>query len=87
VAVLALTGSAEVLGGLTDVVDYPLSVVGQTAVDNGDGTWTVTAETSEDNIAALQGAGCTVVVVTSDADQLSLWQTIDTQINDEPPTA
>ncbi|MGV8977818.1 MAG: hypothetical protein ACOH17_07225 [Cellulomonas sp.] len=86
-AVLALTAPPAILGSLTGISDFPLAVVRTTAADNGDGTWTVTAETEETNISALQSLGCVVLTVVSDADQLALWQTIDTQIDDEPPVA
>jgi hypothetical protein len=84
---LALTATADVLGALPSKVDFTLDVLRGTAVDNGDGTWSVTAETQEENIAALQALGCTVVTVVSDADQLARWDTLDTQIDNEPPVA
>jgi hypothetical protein len=85
-AILALTASSDILGALPSAT-FPLSVVGSTAVDNGDGTWTVTAETDESNIAALQALGCTVVTAVSDADQIALWDVVSTQIDNEPPVA
>ena len=86
-AVLALTAAPAVLGALPRSADFPLAVVRTTATDNGDGTWTVTAETEEANTAALQALGCVVRTVVSDADQLALWETVDTQIDNEPPVA
>jgi hypothetical protein len=86
-AVLALTATAEVLGGLPANADVPLAIVASTATDNADGTWTVTAETEEANIGALQALGCTVRTVITDAEQLERWQTLDTQIDNEPPVA
>ena len=86
-AVLALTAAPAILGALPSTAGFPLAVVRTTATDNGDGTWTVTAETEETNIAPLQALGCLVRTVVSDADQLALWETIDTQIDNEPPVA
>jgi len=85
-AILSLTGTAQVLGSLPATATFPLAIVRTTASDNGDGTWSVTAETTEDNIPALTGLGCTVRTVVTDADQLEHWQVIDTQIN-QPPSA
>jgi len=87
VAVLTLTGAVAVLGALPSATGFPLAVVRSTATDNGDGTWTVTAETEEGNIGALQALGCVVLTVVSDAEQLARWQTLDTQIDNEPPVA
>jgi len=86
-AVLALTAASAVLGALPKTAGFPLAIVAPTAADNGDGTWTVTAETLETNIAALQGLGVLVRIVVSDADQLALWEKIDTQIDNAPPVA
>jgi hypothetical protein len=86
-AVLALTAAPAILGALPKTAEFALAVVGSTAADNGDGTWTVTAETLEPNIAALQGLGVVVRIVVSDADQLALWDQIDTQIDNAPPVA
>jgi hypothetical protein len=87
VAVLSVTGTTDVLGSLIDVVDFPLAIVAATAVDNGDDTWSVTAETSEDNVSALESMGCTVQVVISDADQIQQWDELASQINDELPSS
>jgi hypothetical protein len=86
VAVLSVRGSADVLGSLVDVVDFPLAIVAPTAVDNGDDTWSVTVESSEDNISTLEGMGCTVQVVVSDADQVAQWDALNDQIDDELPS-
>lgn len=85
-ALLALTASADVLRGLPAVTDFYLSVVRSTAIDNGDGTWTVAAQADEGDTAKLEALGCTVAVTTSNADQLARWQAIDDQIDNEPAT-
>jgi hypothetical protein len=87
VAVLALTAAAGVLTALPGAAGFPLAIVASTATDNGDGTWTVTVETLEANIAALQARGCTVRTVIDDAEQLARWQVLETQIDNEPPVA
>ncbi len=86
-AVLALTAAPDVLRGLPAAVDFPLSIVASTARDNGDGGWTVAAHTEEANIPALEAAGVTVRTVVTDADQLARWETLDTQIDDDPGVA
>lgn len=86
-AYLALTATADVLGAIPRNADFPLAVVGSTAQDNGDGTWSVTATTEEANIAALEALGCTVRTLVSDAEQLERWQTVDEQIDKEAPVA
>jgi hypothetical protein len=87
VAVLALTATAAVLTGLPSGADFPLEIVASTATNNGDGTWTVTGETLEAHIAALEALGCTVRTVIDDAEQLARWQVLETQIDNEPPVA
>jgi hypothetical protein len=87
-ATIAITGSTTVLGQLTTVgANFPLALARHTAADNGDGTWTVTGHTAEANIPALTGLGCTVNIVVSDADELTLWQTIDDQVDSGPGIA
>ena len=87
-AILSITCSPAVLDRLLDAEDdFPLAVVGPTATDNGDGTWTVTAATDEANVPALTGLGATVTVAISNADELAQWQAIDGQIDRGPGTA
>jgi len=87
-AMIAITGSADVLGQLPTIgARFPLALAHATATDNGDGTWTVTGHTAEANIPALTALGCTVRVVENDADELGRWQAIDTQIDNQPPVA
>jgi hypothetical protein len=81
VAILAVTGTLEVLGQLPADTTAPGAVVSSTAADNGDGTWSVTVHAAEDQIAAMQEVGCTVEIVVSDADELARWQVIDTQVD------
>jgi hypothetical protein len=88
VAIVSITGDASALGKLPTIgSSFPLALARTTARDNGDGTWTVTASTAEENIPALTDLGCTVQVVVSDADELARWEVIDTQIDNEPPVA
>lgn len=86
-AMLAITGSVDVLGQLPAVTDFPLALAPNTATDNGDGTWTVTAQSSEANVAALSALGATVTVIEDDAAELARWQVLDGQIDNEPPVA
>jgi hypothetical protein len=87
-ATIAVTATAEVLSQLPAVgSSFPLALAASTAKDNGDGTWTVTAQTDEENIPALTALGATVAVIEDDAAELARWQVIDTQIDNEPPVA
>lgn len=87
-ATLAVTGPVSVLSQLPTVGDsFALALAPDTASDNGDGTWTVTAQSGEENVPALTALGCTVVVVEDDATELARWQRIDTQVDNEPPVA
>jgi uncharacterized Rossmann fold enzyme len=81
VAILAVTGTLEVLGQLPADTTAPCAVVSSTAADHGDGTWSVTVHAAEDQIAAMQEVGCTVEIVVSDADELARWQVIDSQVD------
>jgi hypothetical protein len=86
-AIVAITGPASVLSQLTDLDGtFPLAVAANTAADNGDGTWTVTAETPQVNIPAVTEIGATVQLLVSDDDELALWQAIDDQIDRGPGT-
>ena len=80
-AILAVTGTLEVLGQLPADTTAPGAVVSSTAADNGDGTWSVTVHAAEDQIAAMQEVGCTVEIVVGDADELARWQVIDSQVD------
>jgi hypothetical protein len=87
-ATLAVTGPVEALSQLpASDGDFVLALAPDTASDNGDGTWTVTAQSAEENVPALTALGCTVVVIEDDATELARWQRIDTQVNNEPPVA
>ncbi len=80
-AILAVSGTLEVLGQLPADTTAPGAVVGSTAADNGDGTWSVTVHAAEDQIPGMQEIGCTVTIVVSDADELARWQAIDSQVD------
>ena len=87
-AILSITGSPAVLDQLQDAEDdFMLAIVGPTATDNGDGTWTVTALTDEANVPALTALGAAVTVAISNADELAQWQAIDDQVDRGPGTA
>lgn len=87
-AIVSITGTTTVLGQLPAAGEsFPLALAGSTAADNGDGTWSITGHTAEENIPALTDLGCTVTVVVSDADELTQWQTIDDQIDSGPGVA
>jgi hypothetical protein len=81
VAILAVTAAPEALALLPVDVTAPGAVVGSTAIDNGDGTFSVTVHADEEQIAGMQAAGCTVEIVVSDADELARWQEIDSQVD------
>ena len=87
-AILSITGSPAVLGQLPTAAasDFALAIAGS-ALDNADGSWTVTGETDEANIPALTGLGCTITVTLSDADELACWQAIDDQVDRGPGVA
>lgn len=86
-AVLSITGSPAVLDQLQDAEDdFALAIIGPTATDNGDGTWTVTAMADEANVPALTALGATVTVAISNADELAQWQAIDDQVDRGPGT-
>ena len=86
-ATLTITASVDVLSQLPAVTDFPLALAPNTATDNRDGTWTVTAQSGETNIPALTALGATVAVIEDDAAELARWQVLDTQIDNEPPVA
>jgi hypothetical protein len=81
VAVLALTAPAGVLSQLAGNDDIQVAIVRATARDNGDGTWSVVVHAGEDQIPALQGLGCTVRTLTTDAEELARFEVTDTQID------
>ena len=86
-AIVAITGPDSVLSQLPDLDGtFPLALAPNTASDNGDGTWTVTAETPEENIPAVTEIGATVQLLVSDDDELALWQAIDDQVDRGPGT-
>jgi hypothetical protein len=86
-AVLSITGTPAVLDQLQDAEDdFALAIVGPTATDNGDGTWTVTAMTDEANVPALTALGAEVTVAISNADELAQWQAVDAQVDRGPGT-
>jgi hypothetical protein len=77
-AIIAITGPPDVLGKLPTLgSSFPLAVVPGTADDNGDGTWTVTGHTAEENIPALTTMGCTVRIAVTDSDELAQWEAQD----------
>jgi hypothetical protein len=87
IAVLALTATPDILGQLRDNESIQVAVVINTASDNGDGTWSVTALTGEEQIPAIQALGCTVETLVTDAEELADFETVDSQIDDSPPVA
>jgi hypothetical protein len=87
-ATVSITGSTAILGQLPTTGDsFPLALTPDTATENADGTWRVTAHVAEANIPALQELGCTVQVLVSDADEVAQWQAIDDQIDSGPGVA
>lgn len=75
-ATLALTASRELLGRLPSQESVPVSIVGSTASENDDGTWSVTVYAGEDQVPALEGLGYAVEVVTTDAELIARWEEI-----------
>jgi hypothetical protein len=87
-ATVSITGSTTVLGQLpTTGSSFPLALAPDTATENADGTWRITGHVAEANIADLQGLGCTVQILVSDADEVAEWQAIDDQIDSGPGVA
>jgi hypothetical protein len=87
-ATVSITGSTAVLGQLPTTGDsFPLALAPDTATENADGTWRVTGHVAEADIPALQGLGCTVQILVSDADEVAEWQAIDDQIDSGPGVA
>jgi hypothetical protein len=84
-ATVSITGSTTVLGQLPTIgSSFPLAIAPDTATENADGTWRVTGHVAEANIPDLQGLGCTVQILVSDADEVAEWQAIDDQIDSGP---
>ena len=87
-ATVSITGSTTVLGQLPTIgSSFPLALAPDTATENEDGTWRVTGHVAEANIPDLQGLGCTVQILVSDADEVAEWQAIDDQIDSGPGVA
>jgi hypothetical protein len=87
-ATVSITGSTTVLGQLPTIgSSFPLALAPDTAAENADGTWRVTGHVAEANIPDLQGLGCTVQILVSDADEVAEWQAIDDQIDSGPGVA
>jgi|HubBroStandDraft_6_1064221.scaffolds.fasta_scaffold142626_2 hypothetical protein len=87
-ATVSITGSTTVLGQLPTIgSSFPLAIAPDTATENADGTWRVTGHVAEANIPDLQGLGCTVQILVSDADEVAEWQAIDDQIDSGPGVA
>jgi hypothetical protein len=87
-ATVSITGSTTVLGQLPTIgSSFPLAIAPDTATENTDGTWRVTGHVAEANIPDLQGLGCTVQILVSDADEVAEWQAIDDQIDSGPGVA
>lgn len=87
-ATVSITGSTTVLGQLPTIgSSFPLALAPDTATENADGTWRVTGHVAEANIPDLQGLGCTVQILVSDADEVTEWQAIDDQIDSGPGVA
>lgn len=80
-ATLALTASRDLLGRLPSQESVSVSIVGSTAEENDDGTWSVTVYAGEDQVPGLEALGYAVEVVTADAELVARWQEIDV---DEP---
>lgn len=86
-AIVAITGPVSVLSQLPTIdSSFPLALAPSTVADNDDGTWTVTAETPEENIPALTELGAAVQLIVSDDDELALWQAIDDEVDRGPGT-
>ena len=87
-ATVSITGPVAVLGQLPTTGDsFPLALAPDTATENADGTWRVTGHVAESNIPDLEGLGCTVQILVTDADEVAQWQAIDDQIDSGPGVA
>jgi hypothetical protein len=75
-ATVALTASRDLLGRLPSQESVSVSIVGSTAEENDDGTWSVTVYAGEDQIPALEALGYAIEVMTTDAELVARWQEI-----------
>jgi len=75
-ATLALTASRDLLGRLPSQESVSVSIVGSTAEENDDGTWSVTVYAGENQIPALEALGYAIEVMTTDAELVARWQEI-----------
>jgi len=75
-ATLALTASRDLLGRLPSQESVSVSIVGSTAEENDDGTWSVTVYAGENQIPALEALGYAIEVITTDAELVARWQEI-----------
>ena len=75
-ATLALTASRDLLGRLPSQESVSVSIVGSTAEENDDGTWSVTVYAGEHQIPALEALGYAIEVMTTDAELVARWQEI-----------
>lgn len=66
-ALLAVTGPQELMLRLPRQETLSVGIVGSTAEENDDGTWSVTVLAPEAQVPALEALGYAVRVVTTDA--------------------
>jgi hypothetical protein len=78
-AALELRAPQDLMVQLATQTAVRLSLVGSTATDHDDGTWSVIGYADEDQVGALEALGYTVRVVTSDATLLARWDALDSQ--------
>jgi hypothetical protein len=81
-AILAVSATRQLMTQLPSQAPVSVSILGSTAAEGTDGTWTVTVHAAEDQIPALEALGYAVEVVTTDAQLLGQWQEIAV---DPPP--
>ena len=76
-AFLAVTASQDLMARLPRQESVSVGILGSSAEDNDDGTWSVTVYARDDQVPALEALGYAVRVVTTDAQLRSLWQELD----------
>jgi hypothetical protein len=84
-ATLAVTGSPAVMGPLPNDASLEPGIVYLHAWADQDGNWVAIISAPESQIPALTALGCTVVTVTSDADQVAAWVAVGGQVDDQLP--
>ena len=82
-AYLAVTGSRDLMVLLPAQESLRIGIIGSTADENEDGTWTALVYAGEDQIPALEQLGYAVRLGTTDAELRERWREL---LVDRPDT-